>query len=291
MKKLSFQEVLLKLQNFWSEKGCAILQPYDLEMGAGTFHPATVLRTLDKENWNVAFVQPSRRPTDGRYGIHPNRLQYYYQFQVILKPSPENIQSLYLQSLNELGIDCKKVDVRFVEDDWESPTLGASGLGWEVWLNGMEISQFTYMQQIGGLEIRPVAGEITYGLERLAMYIAEIDDYNHLEWNNPKQNKNLLKYSDISYINEKQFSEYNFTYSNPEIIRKNFEEAEDECKSLIENNLPIPAYDYCIKASHLFNLLEARGVVSATERASYISRVRNLAKICCSKWLEQRKTS
>lgn len=282
---LSFQEIILKLQDFWSKQGCAILQPYDCEMGAGTFHPATVLRCLGSKPWNVAFVQPSRRPTDGRYGDHPNRLQHYYQFQVILKPSPENIQQLYLDSIKMLGIDYTKHDIRFVEDDWESPTLGASGLGWEVWLNGMEVTQFTYMQQIGGIECNPVAGEITYGLERLAMYIQGVNDYKELKWNNPS-NGNALTYADIDLESEKQFSDYNFNYADTEILFRQFKEAEIQCEFLVQKNLPIPAYDFSIKASHLFNLLNARNVISSTERAAYIARIRNLAKICCLKWIE-----
>lgn len=284
-KKLSFQEIILKLQNFWHEQGCAILQPYDLEMGAGTFHPATVLRALGPKPWNVAYVQPSRRPTDGRYGEHPNRMQHYYQFQVILKPSPDNIQQLYLDSLKMLGIDYNKHDIRFVEDDWESPTIGAAGLGWEVWCNGMEVSQFTYMQQVGGIECRPVAGEITYGLERLAMYIQEIDDYKKLDWNG-QQGEKALTYADIDLEAEKQFCEYNFHHADTEILFRQFNEAEKQCQYLIEKNLPIPAYEFCIKASHMFNLLNARGVISVTERASYVGRVRHLAKLCCTKWVE-----
>lgn len=285
MKKLSFQEIILKLQQFWSDQGCAILQPYDVEMGAGTFHPATVLRCLGPKPWNVAFVQPSRRPTDGRYGDHPNRMQHYYQFQVILKPSPENLQQLYLDSLTMLGIDYKKLDVRFVEDDWESPTLGAAGLGWEVWLNGMEVTQFTYMQQIGGIDCSPVAGEITYGLERLAMYIQGVNDYKELSWNGAEDYKKLT-YADVDLEAEKQFCEYNFKHANTEILFRQFAEAEIQCNELIVKNLPIPAYDFCIKASHLFNLLNARNVISSTERASYIARIRNLAKICCVSWMK-----
>ncbi len=288
MQNLSFQEIILKLQQFWSNHGCAILQPYDVEMGAGTFHPATVLRCLGPKPWNVAFVQPSRRPTDGRYGNHPNRMQHYYQFQVILKPAPQNIQELYLESLLMLGIDYKKHDIRFVEDDWESPTLGAAGLGWEVWLNGMEVTQFTYMQQIAGIDCRPVPGEITYGLERLAMYIQGVNDYKELQWNSSADYKSLT-YADIDLESEKQFCEYNFKYANTAILFKQFEEAESQCKDLIEKNLPFPAYDFCIKASHLFNLLNARNVISQAERAGYISRIRNLAKICAEKWIEQQE--
>lgn len=285
MKKLSFQEIILQLQNYWKDYGCAILQPYDIEVGAGTFHPATVLRSLGKKPWNVAYVQPSRRPTDSRYAKHPNRTQHYYQFQVILKPSPDNLQELYLNSLNYLGIDMKKHDIRFVEDDWESPTLGASGLGWEIWCDGMEVSQFTYMQQIGGVDCRPVAGELTYGLERLALHIQKIDSFKNIDWNG-QQGEKALTYADIDFAAEKQFSKFNLQIADTEILLRHFEDAENQCNMLIKENLPIPAYDYCIKASHIFNILCARGVVSVTERASYISRVRHLAKISCEKWVE-----
>lgn len=281
---LSFQQMIMDLQQFWIKQGCAILQPYDMEMGAGTFHPATVLRTLGPKPWNVAFVQPSRRPTDSRYGQHPNRLQHYYQFQVILKPSPDNMQELYLESLKMLGIDQTQHDIRFVEDDWESPTLGASGLGWEVWCNGMEISQFTYMQQIAGIECRPVAGEITYGLERLALYIQGIDQIENLDWNGAKGEK-VLSYGDIDFEAERQFSKFNLEIADTEVMLRQFIDAEKQCEALIEAKLPFPAYDFCIKASHLFNLLNSRGVISVAERASYISRVRNLAKACCVTWM------
>lgn len=277
---LSFQKIIMELQQFWAQHGCAILQPYDMEMGAGTFHPATVLRTLGLKPWNVAFVQPSRRPTDSRYAEHPNRLQHYYQFQVILKPSPENIQDLYLESLSRLSIDAKKHDVRFVEDDWESPTLGASGLGWEVWCNGMEVSQFTYMQQIAGIECRPVAGEITYGLERLALYIQGKDHIKDLAWNEH------LTYGDVDFEAERQFSKFNLEIADTEILFRHFEDSEKECHNLCENNLPIPAYEFCIKASHIFNLLNARGVMGVNERASYIARVRSLAKASATLWLK-----
>jgi glycyl-tRNA synthetase alpha chain len=286
MKTLSFQEVIFELQNFWSEQGCVILQPYDLEMGAGTFHPATVLKTLGPKPWNVAYVQPSRRPVDSRYGDHPNRLQHYYQFQVILKPSPDNIQELYLESLKRLGLDQTKNDIRFVEDDWESPTLGASGLGWEVWCNGMEVSQFTYMQQIGGIECRPVAGEITYGLERLTMYLQGVDDFKKIDWNGQTGAK-AMTYGDVYAESERQFSAYNLEYADTEMLLRHFVDCENQCNLLIEKNLPLPAYDFCIKASHIFNLLDARGVISVTERASYIVRVRQMAKICCSEWVRQ----
>ncbi|MBP7190066.1 MAG: glycine--tRNA ligase subunit alpha [Rickettsiaceae bacterium] len=285
---LSFQQIIMELQNFWISQGCTILQPYDMEMGAGTFHPATVLRTLGPKPWNVAFVQPSRRPTDSRYGEHPNRFQHYYQFQVILKPSPDNIQDLYLQSLARLGINSKHHDIRFVEDDWESPTLGASGLGWEVWCNGMEVSQFTYMQQIAGIECRPVAGEITYGLERLALYIQGVDNFRNIDWNGQKGDK-ALTYGDIELEAEKQFSKFNLEIADTEILLRQFHDAEKQCSDLIEQKLPFAAYDFCIKASHLFNLLGARGVISVTERAAYIAKVRHLAKICCTTWLEMQK--
>lgn len=285
---LSFQQIIMELQNFWISHGCAVLQPYDAEMGAGTFHPATVLRTLGPKPWNVAFVQPSRRPTDSRYGNHPNRLQHYYQFQVILKPSPDNIQDLYLESLARLGIDKKHHDIRFVEDDWESPTLGASGLGWEVWCNGMEVSQFTYMQQIAGIECRPVAGEITYGLERLALYIQGVDNFKNIDWNGQKGYK-ALTYGDIDLEAEKQFSKFNLEIADTEILLSQFLDAEKQCADLITQKLPFPAYDFCIKASHLFNLLNSRGAISVTERAAYIARVRHLAKICCTTWIEMQK--
>jgi len=277
---LSFQDVILKLQTFWSAKGCVILQPYDMEVGAGTFHPATTLRVLGPSNWNAAYVQPSRRPADGRYGNNPNRLQHYYQFQVILKPSPSDSQELYLQSLHSLGIDSNLHDIRFVEDDWESPTLGAWGLGWEVWCDGMEISQFTYFQQMGGLDCDPVAVELTYGLERLAMYIQGVEDVYNLKYNNTG-----VSYGDIFLQAEKEFSSYNFDYANTEKLFNHFSDAEAECAALLETNLPLPAYDQCIKASHLFNLLDARGVISVTERQSFILRVRELAKGCCLAWL------
>lgn len=285
MKKLSFQQIILTLQNYWQDYGCAILQPYDAHVGAGTFHPATVLRSLGPKPWFVAYVQPSRRPGDSRYAMHPNRMQHYYQFQVILKPSPDNIQELYLKSLEQLGIDLNKHDIRFVEDDWESPTIGASGLGWEVWCNGMEVSQFTYMQQVGGIECRPVAGEITYGLERLALYIQDIDEVKNLDWNGQIGEK-ALKYGEVDFEAEKQFSKFNLELADSEMLLRHFQDSEEQCVALIKENLPLPAYDYCIQASHLFNLLNARGVISVTERASYILRVRNLAKLCCSKWLE-----
>lgn len=289
MTKLSFQELILKLQYYWQDYGCAILQPYDVEMGAGTFHPATVLRSLGSKPWNVAYVQPSRRPTDSRYAEHPNRMQHYYQFQVILKPSPDDIQDLYLKSLGHLGIDMQAHDIRFVEDDWESPTLGASGLGWEVWCDGMEVSQFTYMQQIGGIECRPVAGELTYGLERLALYIQGVDAVKDLDWNGQRGEK-ALTYGQVDFEAEKQFSKFNLELADTEILFRHFEDAQKQCLALIKENLPMPAYEYCIKASHLFNLLCARGVVSVTERAAYIARVRHLAKLSCENWIEMDKS-
>lgn len=280
--KHSFQDIILLLQQFWIKHNCVILQPYDMEVGAGTFHPATALRCLGTKAWNTAYVQPSRRPKDGRYGENPNRLQHYYQFQVILKPSPDNIQEIYLDSLAHIGIDLQKHDVRFVEDDWESPTLGASGLGFEVWCDGMEISQFTYIQQIGGVECSPISGELTYGLERLCMYIQEKNNVYDLNWN-----KDNTLYGDIFLESEKEFSAYCLEYADVEQLFKAFVNAEIECKKLIEMNLPLPAYDQCIKASHTFNLLDARGVISATERGAYIARVRALARICCHKWVEK----
>ncbi len=276
----SFQDLILTLQQFWAERGCVILQPYDMEVGAGTFHPATTLRALGDKPWNAAYVQPSRRPTDGRYGENPNRLQHYYQFQVILKPSPDNIQELYLESLKALGVDAMKHDIRFVEDDWESPTLGAWGLGWEVWCDGMEVTQFTYFQQVGGIECKPVAGELTYGLERLAMYIQGVENVYDLDWNGQG-----VSYGEVFLQNEREQSAYNLEFANTEKLFKDFENAEAECAAILEKNLPLPAYDQCIKASHIFNLLDARGVIGVTERASYIARVRALAKGCCEAWV------
>jgi glycyl-tRNA synthetase alpha chain len=276
----SFQDIILTLQNFWAERGCVILPPYDVEMGAGTFHPATTLRALGPQSWKAAYVQPSRRPKDGRYGDNPNRLQYYYQFQVILKPSPANAQELYLESLAALGIDPLLHDIRFVEDDWESPTLGAWGLGWEVWCDGMEVTQFTYFQQVGGIECNPVAVELTYGLERLAMYIQGVENVYDLAFNNDG-----VKYDDIYKRSEREFSAYNFERANTENLKAHFIDAETECAALVDARLALPAYDQCIKASHLFNLLDARGVISVVERAAYIGRVRALAKQCCETWL------
>jgi len=277
---LSFQEIIINLQKFWSKYGCVILQPYDLEVGAGTFHPATTLRSLGPKPWKAAYVQPSRRPTDGRYGENPNRLQHYYQFQVIIKPSPDNIKQTYLKSLATIGIDVKNHDIRFVEDDWESPTLGASGLGWEVWCNGMEITQFTYFQQMTGIECRPVPVEITYGLERLCMFVQGKDNVFDLDWNHEG-----VKYKEIFFQAEKEFSAYNFDFANTETLLKNFELAEKECVALLEKKLALPAYDQCLKASHLFNLLDARGVVGVAERTGYINRIRDLAKGSGAAWL------
>ncbi len=280
-KEKSFQSLILKLQAFWAEQGCVILQPYDLEMGAGTFQAATVLRALGPKPWNAAYVQPCRRPTDGRYGENPNRLQHYYQFQTVLKPSPDNIQELYLNSLEILGINALDHDIRFVEDDWESPTLGAWGLGWEVWCDGMEVSQFTYFQQVGGFDCKPVMGELTYGLERLAMYIQGVDNVYDLDWNGAG-----VSYGDVFLQNEKEFSAYNFELANTERLFQHFKDAEAECTDILEQgNYPLPAYDQCIKASHIFNLLDARGVISVTERAAYIGRVRALTKACCAAYL------
>lgn len=280
MKNNSFQSIIMKLQHFWSDQGCIILQPLDMEVGAGTFHPATVLRALGKNSWNAAYVQPCRRPTDGRYGLNPNRLQHYYQFQTVLKPSPDNIQQLYLDSLNHLGINSKNNDIRFVEDDWESPTLGAWGLGWEVWCNGMEVSQFTYFQQVGGIDCFPITGELTYGLERLAMYIQGVDNVYDLAWNSEG-----IKYGDVFLQNEKEQSTYNFEKSNPNILIKNFEELERLSSKLIEDNLVLPAYEQCIKASHIFNLIDASGVIGVNERADYIGRVRGMVKACADLYL------
>lgn len=278
-KPLSFQDLILTLQHFWSKQGCVILQPYDCEMGAGTFHPATTLRAVGSKPWNAAYVQPSRRPKDGRYGENPNRLQHYYQFQVIMKPSPAHCQELYLESLKAIGIDPLQHDIRFVEDDWESPTLGAWGLGWEVWCDGMEITQFTYFQQVGGLECSPVSFELTYGLERLAMYIQNKERFHDLAFSD-----HGVTYADVFLRNEQEFSAYNFEFATTDVLFQHFEDAERECQMLIDQKLALPAYDQCIKASHCFNLLDARGVISVLERASYIGRVRALAKMCCEVW-------
>ena len=268
----SFQNLILKLQSFWAAKGCILLQPFDMEMGAGTFHPATFLRAIGPEPWQAAYVQPSRRPTDGRYGENPNRLQHYYQFQVLLKPSPKNIQDLYLASLSEIGIDLSKHDVRFVEDNWESPTLGAWGLGWEVWLNGMEVSQFTYFQQVGGLPCKPISGELTYGLERLAMYLQGVDSVFDLVW------ADGINYGDVFHQNEVEQSKYNFEIADTKVLFRQFDEAQSINQKLIEEELSYPAYEQLMKASHLFNLLDARNAISVTDRARFISRVRAMSQ-------------
>ena len=286
--KRSFQNIILTLQSFWSNYGCVLLQPYDSEVGAGTFHPATVLRVLGPDPiWKAAYLQPCRRPTDGRYGENPNRLQHYYQFQVIIQPSPEDVQKLYLDSLNAIGLNTHDHDIRFVEDDWESPTLGASGLGWEVWCDGMEITQFTYFQQVGGIEVKPVASEITYGLERLAMFIQKVDNVYELDWDGVDKKKGGKTYGDIFLRSEKEFSAYNFERANSTILLQHFNDAEEECLALLDkkNPLTLPAYDQCIKASHLFNLLDARGMVSVSERQAYILRVRHMARSCCLAWV------
>jgi len=280
----SFQSLILELQAYWAEQGCVVLQPYDVEVGAGTFHPATTLRALGPRPWRAAFVQPSRRPTDGRYGENPNRLQHYYQFQVILKPAPADSQELYLGSLRRLGIDPLAHDIRFVEDDWESPTLGAWGLGWEVWCDGMEVSQFTYFQQVGGIECDPVSTELTYGLERLAMYVQGVENIYDIDFNGVA-GPGRITYGDVFLRNEREFSAYNFEHADVDVLRRHFADAERACAGLLEARLALPAYDQCIKASHLFNLLDARGVISVTERAAYIARVRALARGCCETWL------
>jgi glycyl-tRNA synthetase alpha chain len=291
----SFQGLILALQNFWAKQGCVILQPYDMEMGAGTFHPATTLRALGPKPWNVAYVQPSRRPKDGRYGENPNRLQHYYQYQVILKPSPPNLQELYLQSLTAIGIDAKVHDIRFAEDDWESPTLGAWGLGWECWCDGMEVSQFTYFQQVAGFECAPVSGELTYGLERLAMYVQGVENVYDLNFNGLDGNKKVT-YGDVFLQAEKEYSKHNFELADTAMLFEQFKMAESACTKYLEAGwkdgkqeehlMALPAYDQCIKASHVFNLLDARGVISVTERQSYILRVRELAKACGAAWLK-----
>jgi glycyl-tRNA synthetase alpha chain len=288
----SFQDLILKLERFWADQGCVILQPYDIEMGAGTFHPATALRSLGPKPWRAAYVQPCRRPSDGRYGENPNRLQHYYQFQVILKPSPPGIQDLYLESLVAIGIDPLQHDIRFVEDDWESPTLGAWGLGWEVWLDGMEVTQFTYFQQVGGFDCDPASGELTYGLERLAMYVQGVDNVFDLDFNGGK-GKHRITYRDVFLQAEQEYSRYNFEHADTGMLLNHFRDAEAECKALLAKGdnggrqlMVLPAYDQAIKASHIFNLLDARGVISVTERQAYILRVRDLAKACCAAWLK-----
>jgi len=281
---LSFQSLILDLQRFWADQGCVILQPYDIEVGAGTFHPATALRALGPEPWRAVYVQPSRRPTDGRYGENPNRVQQYYQLQVILKPAPADSQDLYLASLAAIGIDAGRHDIRFVEDDWESPTLGAWGLGWEVWVDGMEVSQFTYFQQVGGIECDPVSTELTYGLERLAMYVQDVESMFDLDYNGVS-GPGRVTYGQVFKRAEREFSAYNFELADTARLVGHFADAEQECRRLIDHELALPAYDQCLKASHLFNLLDARGAISVTERAAYILRVRALANACCQAWL------
>ena len=278
---MDFQNIILKLREFWAKEGCVILQPYDLEKGAGTFHPGTFLRCLGKSNWSAAYVEPCRRPTDGRYGENPNRLQHYYQFQVIIKPSVDNIQNLYLNSLEFLGINTKKHDIRFVEDDWESPTLGAWGLGWEVWLDGMEITQFTYFQQAGGFDLDPITVEITYGTERIAMYLQNVSSVFDLNWSKD------VKYKDIHHRTEYEFSKYNFELADISMLKRFFNDSKKECLNLLNKGLPLPAYDYCMKCSHLFNLLDARGSISVTERARYILEIRELAKNSANLYMEK----
>jgi len=280
---VNFQELILALEKYWADYGCVIQQPYDLEVGAGTFNPATFLRSLGPEPWNVAYVEPSRRPTDGRYGENPNRLQHYYQYQVILKPSPHDIQERYLDSLRSFGIDPLDHDIRFVEDDWESPTIGAWGLGWEVWLDGMEITQFTYFQQVGGIDLKPVCGELTYGIERIAMYIQEIDNVYDLKWNDK------VSYGDVHHRGEVEWSHYNFELADVDMLRKFFDMCEAESIRMAEQGLVLPTYDHCLKCSHIFNLLNARGAISVTERTSYVGRVRNLARLSAEGYLKQRE--
>jgi glycyl-tRNA synthetase alpha chain len=286
----SFQDLILRLQRYWADQGCVILQPYDMEMGAGTFHPATALRSLGPRPWRAAYVQPSRRPKDGRYGENPNRLQHYYQFQVILKPSPLDIQDLYLDSLRAIGVDLENHDIRFVEDDWESPTLGAWGLGWEVWCDGMEVSQFTYFQQVGGFDCDPASGELTYGLERLAMYVQGVDRVFDLNFNG-REGDEKITYGDVFLQAEQEYSRFNFEHADTKLLLEHFRDAEAECKALLakggeRGQLALPAYDQAVKASHIFNLLDARGVISVTERQGYILRVRELARACCAAWLK-----
>ena len=283
-KSITFQSLIFELQKFWESRKCVILQPYDTEMGAGTFHPATALRVLGPKHWRAAFLQPCRRPMDGRYGDNPNRLQHYYQFQVILKPSPRDSQELYLESLRHLGINVQKHDIKFIEDDWESPTLGASGLGWEVWCDGLEITQFTYFQQMAGIECKPVSLELTYGLERLAMYLQGTDNVFEIKWNEAG-----TTYGDIYLQSEKEFSSYNFEKANVEILTNQFNELENECSVLIDSSLPLPAYEQCIKASHVFNLLDSRGSISVADRASYILRIRNMVRETCLRWLQEKE--
>jgi glycyl-tRNA synthetase alpha chain len=283
MQTLSFQDIIFALQKFWADQGCAILQSYDSEVGAGTLHPATALKALGPKPMKIAYVQPSRRPKDSRYGENPNRLSHYYQFQVLLKPSPENIQELCLESLKAIGIDYTKHDIRFVEDDWENPTIGAWGLGWELWCDGMEVLQFTYMQQIGDIECELIPAEITYGLERLAMYIQDVDHFTKIRWNNANP---PIYYGDLFLQQEKEFSAYALEYADVEILRRTFLDSEYECNKLLQNNLPLAAYHQALNACHHFNLLDARGALSVAERASYMAKVRSLAKACCLRWME-----
>ena len=282
----TFQEIILNLQNYWAERGCIIMQPFDTEVGAGTFHTATTLRSIGPDAWRAAYVQPCRRPADGRYGENPNRMQHYYQFQVFIKPSPDDVQELYLGSLRAIGIEPAEHDVRFVEDDWESPTLGAWGLGWEVWLDGMEVTQFTYFQQMGGIECDPVPSEITYGLERLAMYIQGVDNVYDIVWTT-LEDGTAFTYGDVFLENEREFSAFNFEYADTDMLFRHFEDYEAECKRLLDAGLPLPAYDHVLKCSHAFNILDARGVISATERMAYILRSRTLAKACCVAWAKR----
>jgi glycyl-tRNA synthetase alpha chain len=281
---LSFQAIILKLQQYWADYGCVILQPYDLEVGAGTSHPATLLRALGADTWNTAYVQPCRRPTDGRYGENPNRTQQYYQFQVLLKPCPVNPQELYLDSLKAVGLDLSRHDIRFVEDDWENPSLGAAGLGWEVWCNGMEVTQYTYFQQVGGIACDPVPVELTYGLERLATIIQGVKSNFDIDWNG-KSGDQRLTYRDVFLRSELEFSAYNFEHADVKMLLRHFDDAESECLHLLGLKLVLPAYEQCLKANHLFNMLNARGVISVTERAAYMARVRNLAKSACETWI------
>ncbi|KPA10021.1 glycyl-tRNA synthetase subunit alpha [Candidatus Magnetomorum sp. HK-1] len=280
---MTFQQIILTLQEYWAEKGCVLAQPYDIEVGAGTFHPATLLRALGPEPWRTAYVQPSRRPTDGRYGENPNRLQHYYQYQVLLKPSPTDVQDLYLQSLQKIGVDPLAHDIRFVEDDWESPTLGASGLGWEVWLDGMEITQFTYFQLAGSIELHPISVEITYGLERICMYLQGIDNVFDIQWNDK------ISYGQVHHRQEVEQSAYNFEHANISMLRQLFDMYEQESLNIIDKELALPAYEYCLKCSHIFNLLDARGAISVTERTGYIARIRKLARKSAQTYLDGRK--
>lgn len=286
---LTFQQLILRLQDYWDQQGCALLQPYDIEVGAGTFHTATFLRALGPEPWKAAYVQPSRRPKDGRYGENPNRLQHYYQYQVVLKPSPDNIQDLYLRSLEAIGLNLREHDVRFVEDDWESPTLGAWGLGWEVWLDGMEVTQFTYFQEVGGIACKPVLGEITYGLERLSMYLQGVNNVYDLVWTHDPLTNRTLTYGDVYHQNEVEQSTYNFEHSDVKWLLSQFTQFEGQANRLMEANLPLPAFEMVMKCSHTFNLLDARGAISVTERAGYIARVRTLARAVAQSYYQRRE--